>query len=142
MNAFAKACRVTPDPSRRLLTLLLGAYGAIGLLLILSSSASWHALLLAWAGSAAATYWHHFGPGRIVCVEFVEENRWRLDLANGWSGEAVLLPTSLVIPGLMVLNFRLCKCPLLCWRYRSLCLLNDSLGHDSARRLRVFLRFH
>ncbi|NCU00796.1 protein YgfX [Candidatus Macondimonas diazotrophica] len=143
MNAFARACRVEPDRSRVLAALLMSAYGMVLLLVVLYSREYWRlVLLIVWASSAGWTAWRHFGPGRILRAEFIDQDRWRIRLASGWSGEAALLPTSLVVPGLTVLNFRLADRSPLRWRHRSICLLPDSLSRDGTRRLRVFLRFH
>lgn len=121
----------------------MSAYGMVLLLVVLSSLEQWRFLLLiVWASSAGWTAWRHFGPGRILRAEFISDDRWRICLASGWTGEAALLPTSLVVPGMMVLNFRLADRSLLRCRHRSVCLLPDSLSRDGARRLRVFLRFH
>ena len=87
------------------------------------------------------TFWSHFGPGRIVLAAFIAEDRWRIQFANGREAEGVLLPTSVVVRGFMVLNFRLTERNLFRRRSRAVCLLPDSLDAEVARRLRVFLRF-
>jgi len=87
------------------------------------------------------TFWSHFGPGRIVCADFIAEDRWRIRFANGRQAEALLRPASVVARGFMVLNFRLAERRLFQRRSHSVCLLPDSLDAETARRLRVFLRF-
>ncbi|MGB2942345.1 MAG: protein YgfX [Candidatus Macondimonas sp.] len=142
MNGFAGACRIDPEPSRRLAVLLGIGYG--GALLLAATGLTGLLRALCLAGilcSAAWTCWRHFGPGRIVHAEQLEAERWQLRRADGWEGEARLLPSSLVTPALMVLNFRFPGVWQPWRRGQSLCLLPDSLDRDSARRLRVFLRF-
>ena len=91
--------------------------------------------------SAAWTGWRHFGPGRIVHAERLADGNWQLRRADGWEGEARLLPSSVVASRLMILNFRFAGAVLPWRRGQSLCLLPDSLDRDTARRLRVLLRF-
>ena len=87
------------------------------------------------------TFWSHFGPGRVVAAAFIAEDRWRIRFANGREAESVLLPVSVVARGFMVLNFRLAERRLFQRRSHSVCLFPDSLDAETARRLRVFLRF-
>ena len=142
MNAFARACRVEPERSRLLAALLIGGYGAALVAVVAWSPPTWRTpFLLIWLWSAAMTFLSHFGPGRIVFAEFIAEDRWRIRFADGRQAEAVLRPTSVVMPGFMVLNFRLAERRLFRRRHRAVCLLPDSLDAEVARRLRVFLRF-
>jgi len=142
LNGFAGACRIDPEPSRRLAVLLVVGYG--GAILLAATGLTGLLRPLCLAGilcSAAWTFWRHFGPARIVHAERLESEGWQVRRADGWEGEARLLPSSLVTPALMVLNFRFPGAWLPWRRGQSLCLLPDSLDRDSARRLRVFLRF-
>ena len=142
MNGFAGACRIDPEPSRRLAVLLGVGHG--GALLLAATGLTGLLRVSCLAGilcAAAWSWWRHFGPDRIVHAEPLEAERWRVRCADGWEGEARLLPSSLVTPALMVLNFHFPGVWQPWRRRRSLCLLSDSLDRDSARRLRVFLRF-
>lgn len=142
MNAFARACRVEPERSRLLAALLVCGYGVALTVIIAWSPPTWRtAFGLLWLASAGATFWNHFGPGHIACAEFMGEDGWRIRFADGRQAEAVLRPTSVVMPGFMVLNFRLAERRLFRRRHRAVCLLPDSLDAEVARRLRVFLRF-
>ncbi|MFZ5533838.1 MAG: protein YgfX [Pseudomonadota bacterium] len=142
MNAFARACHLAPERSRLLAALLIGGYGAALVAVVAWSPSAWRMpFLLTWLWSAAMTFWSHFGPGRIVFAEFIAQDRWRIRFANGRQAEALLRPASVVVRGLMVLNFRLGERSLFRRRSRTVCLLPDSLDVEAARRLRVFLRF-
>jgi len=142
LNAFARACHVAPERSRLLAALLVCGYGVALAAVLAWSPPPWRTpFLLIWLLSAAMTFWSHFGPGRVVGAAFIAEDRWRIRFANGREAEGVLLPASVVARGFMVLNFRLAERRLLQRRSRSVCLLPDSLDAETARRLRVFLRF-
>lgn len=125
-----------------LAALLVCGYGVALAAVLAWSPPTWRApFLLIWLWSVTMTFWSHFGPGRIVFAEFIAEDRWRIRFANGRQAEALLRPTSVVVRGFMVLNFRLAERSLFRRRSRAVCLLPDSLDAEAARRLRVFLRF-
>lgn len=63
------------------------------------------------------------------------DGTWTLTLVSGEQVEARLLPSTFVLPRLLVLNFRRGR-----WRSRAMVLLPDALDSDLLRRLRVRLR--
>ncbi len=77
----------------------------------------------------------HRGAASIREARWVSDGKWHLQLRDGSSTEAELLPSSFVKPWLVVLHFRCVGVP----RRRSLVLLADSLDRAAARRLRVRL---
>jgi len=67
---------------------------------------------------------------------YYKNDAWWLNLKNGQTQEMDLLGNSFVTPLITILNFRASTKPS---RRYSVLLPADSLSHDEARRLRVFL---
>ncbi len=75
-----------------------------------------------------------FGTQALVRLIWHAEGNWTLTRANGQSGDAELLPNSIVHPAVLVLNFR--------WKSgtrQTRILLGDELPEASLRRLRARL---
>ena len=72
----------------------------------------------------------------IVAVHWEQDGVWSLTSRSGRAMHATLLPSTLVTPYLVVLNFRLAHF----WQRRSVVLLSDNCDAVSLRRLRVRLR--
>jgi toxin CptA len=75
--------------------------------------------------------------GSLESLVIDQSPEWVLTLKNGERLQARLLPDSFVKPWLLVLNYK----PLRGGRVRSLVLLPDSLDRETARQLRIYLRF-
>ena len=75
-------------------------------------------------------------PWSVVAIHWTNQG-WLLELANGITLSAQLLPSSIITVPLVLLHFRCGR-----WYRRSLILCPDSLSKDELRRLRFWLRFH
>lgn len=78
---------------------------------------------------------------RIVAFQWDENDQWLLEDANGQQHRAELLPTTVVHPRIVAINFTL---PDQAWLRRrcSLVVLSDSISEEDFRRLRVRLRWY
>lgn len=75
-----------------------------------------------------------FGAKALTRLVWHADGRWTLSRADGLSGDAELLPSSIVHPSVLVLNFR--------WKRgqrQTRILLGDELPEESLRRLRARL---
>jgi len=131
---------LAPRASLRALTLLMFLHGSLGLVLLLSQSPAWLTLLLL---GAIALSWlrlrRHpvfgFGEQALARLTWHAGSNWTLHEAGGATFEARLDGDSLVLPGLLVLNFRCAD-----GARRSRALLGDELDEEPLKRLRARLR--
>ena len=70
-----------------------------------------------------------------------ENDQWLLEDASGRQFRAILQPTTVVHPSVVVLNFKLPD-NAWWWRKRAVVILKDSIDGDQFRRLRVRLRWY
>jgi hypothetical protein len=131
--------RLYPRRSRILALLLLATHGAaasVAVAVPVAAMLRW--LLLSLIGmSLAYQVWVHVlarAPWSLLGATWAEDG-WRLDFRNGRTDPALLLPSTLVTRGLVILNFRVGRL-----RYHSLLLTAGSVGSESLRRLRARLR--
>ena len=136
---FADTIDLAPRPSVRALTLLFVLHVAILALLVLSLRAGFALALMA---CAVAWSWlrlrRHpvfgYGPRALTRLIWHADGRWTIHDAGG-AREAELHGSSIVLPGLMVLNFRIRGVG-----RRSRALLGDEVEAQALRRLRARLR--
>lgn len=107
-----------------LIPLALGAGWRAALLLLVGLSLAYHV----WASLLARAPWS-------LHAACWSEQGWSLAFGNGEQRAATLLPSTLITPWLVVLNFRVHRL-----RYHSLLLTDEVLDPTLLRRLRVRLR--
>lgn len=136
------ALDLAPRASLRALTVLMLLHGSAGLLMFLVNPPQWllFALLAAVLVSWLRVRRHPafgFGERALVRLTWRAGGDWTLQEASGTTLEARLEDDSLVLPGLLVLNFRLAD-----GARRTRALLGDELepGTLSALRARLLLR--
>lgn len=139
-DSFDATIDLAPRASLRALTLLLLLHGSVGMLLLLAQPPA----ALMWLGVAAvALSWlrlrRHaafgFGPRSLTRLTWHAGGDWTLHDAAGKSYDAKLEGNSLVLPGLLVLNFHLAD-----GARRSRALLGDELEPELLKRLRARLK--
>lgn len=74
----------------------------------------------------------------ILNMVWLEESQWQLDLASGKTIKARLLGNSVVMPGLIILNFKYAQRR----RIISVVIMPDSVDTTTFRRLSVKLRLY
>lgn len=137
---YATPLILEPGPSLRLAWALALAHGVTLLwVLFLPLHAGWHiaAALLISASAWRSITLHALRRDNAAVVHLVwdSEERWMLRRRNGQMLQARLLGDSLVLPFLVVLNFKPAH-----GRRFSVVLLGDSLPPERFRQLRVRLR--
>ena len=131
---------VAPRASLRALTLLMFLHGSLGLLLLVAQPPPWITLLLL---AAIALSWlrlrRHpvfgFGEKALARLTWHAAGDWTLHEGGGASFEATLETNSLVLPGLLVLNFRRAN-----GARRTRALLGDEVDPEILSRLRARLK--
>ena len=132
--------RVRHESSRLLAAFLLVTHG-VGLAVVFVIPLDWYlcaglsAMVLAGLVYAMAVQVLFIAPRAVREATWSSDGTWTLTLVSGKQVEARLLPSTLVTPRLIVLNFRYGR-----WRFRAMVLPSDALNPDLARRLRVRLR--
>lgn len=139
-DSFDATIDLAPRASLRALTLLMFLHGSVGMLLLLAQPPGW----LMWGGIAAVGLsWLRlrrqpafgFGEKALTRLTWHAEGGWTLHEAGGASVAASLEGNSIVLPGLLVLNFLGAD-----GARRHRALLGDELDAESLKRLRARLR--
>lgn len=138
-DSFAATIDLAPRASLRALSLLMVLHGSAGLLMMLAQPPSW---LMALTIVAVLFSWTRvrrhpafgFSDRALSQLTWHEDGRWTLHEAGGATFAAQLEGDSLVLPSLLVLNFRLAD-----GRRRTRALLGDELEPEVLKRLRARL---
>jgi toxin CptA len=138
--SFDATIDLRPRASLRALTALMLLHGSAGLLMLLAQPPPWLAILLL---AGVALSWlrlrRHpvfgFGDKALARLTWHAEGSWTLHDAGGSQAQAQLAADSLVLPGLLVLNF---KCD--DGSRRSRALLGDELDAELLKQLRARLK--
>jgi toxin CptA len=136
---FAATVELAPRPSVRALTLLFGLHAAVLVLLMIALPPGWP---MAIGAVPMAVSWltlrRHpvfgFGPRALTRLTWHVGGAWTIHDASGMALEAELQGDSLVLPYLLVLNFKVRGDG-----RRTRALLGDELEPEPLRRLRARL---
>lgn len=139
-DSFDATLELAPRASVRALSVLMLLHGSVGLLLMLVQPPQW--LLLAILGGVLVSWLRvrrhpvfGFGPRALTQFTWHAGGDWTLQDASGARMEAKLAGDSLVLPGLLVLNFR-CNDG----TRRTRAIVGDELDDDLLSGLRARLK--
>lgn len=139
-DSFDATIDLAPRASLRALTLLMLLHGTVGMLLLLAQPPGW---LMGGGVAAVGMSWLYlrrhpafgFGEKALTRLTWHAEGGWTLHEAGGASVGASLEGSSIVLPGLLVLNFLGAD-----GARRHRALLGDELDVETFKRLRARLR--
>ncbi|GMR07134.1 MAG: hypothetical protein BMS9Abin26_0136 [Gammaproteobacteria bacterium] len=136
----ATAFEIYPRTSSRF-TILMSLLHLLSLAAVVSvvQTITLPGVIIISAAVLASLYLNLLRQNRIQRILWQGDNRWQLTLTDGRELSAEILGDSIVLPYLVILNFRLPQQPML-HRRRSKVIFPDALSEEKFRQLRVCLR--